>query len=144
MAPVAPVVVHQRTDFAASMTDGRTRDEVNQESRSAHEIEQLWAYISDRLRKFPAHCSQCRGKPCGHGCCRRNKRPVAGFRPPHGEPIRSVAMIEPAACLAYLRPARPQAELRLAMRRPYIVGSHAHPNLPLSGTGRSGLERHGP
>lgn len=48
---VAPVVVHQRTDFAASMIDGRTVMEVNPGSRSAQEIEQLWGYISDRLEK---------------------------------------------------------------------------------------------
>jgi len=48
---VAPVIVHQRTDFAASMIDGRTVMEVNPEGRSAHEVEQLWSYISDRLEK---------------------------------------------------------------------------------------------
>lgn len=48
---VAPVVVHQRTDFAASMIDGRTVMEVNPGSRSAQEVEQLWGYISDRLEK---------------------------------------------------------------------------------------------
>ncbi|MBP6030453.1 MAG: ParA family protein [Sphingobium sp.] len=48
---VAPVVVHQRTDFAASMIDGRTVMEVNPGSRSAQEVEQLWSYISDRLEK---------------------------------------------------------------------------------------------
>lgn len=48
---VAPVTVHQRTDFAASMIDGRTVMEVNPGGRSAQEIEQLWGYISDRLEK---------------------------------------------------------------------------------------------
>ena len=48
---VAPVIVHQRTDFAASMIDGRTVMEVNPQSRSAQEVEQLWSYISDRLEK---------------------------------------------------------------------------------------------
>ncbi|MEO8723120.1 MAG: ParA family protein [Sphingobium sp.] len=48
---VAPVTVHQRTDFAASMIDGRTVMEVNPGGRSAQEIEQLWTYISDRLEK---------------------------------------------------------------------------------------------
>ena len=48
---VAPVVVHHRTDFAASMIDGRTVMEVNPTSRSAQEIEMLWDYISDRLEK---------------------------------------------------------------------------------------------
>jgi len=48
---VAPVIVHQRTDFAASMIDGRTVMEINPESRSAQEVEQLWSYIADRLEK---------------------------------------------------------------------------------------------
>lgn len=48
---VAPVIVHHRTDFAASMIDGRTVMEVNPQSRSAQEIETLWNYISDRLEK---------------------------------------------------------------------------------------------
>ncbi len=48
---VAPVTVHQRTDFAASMIDGRTVMELNGSSKSAGEIEQLWSYLSDRLDK---------------------------------------------------------------------------------------------
>jgi chromosome partitioning protein len=49
--PVAPVIVHQRIDFAASMTDGRTVGELNPRSRSADEIVQLWNYVSTLLRK---------------------------------------------------------------------------------------------
>ncbi len=48
---VAPVIVHQRTDFASSMIDGRTVMEINSESRSAKEIEQLWEYLSVRIKK---------------------------------------------------------------------------------------------
>jgi chromosome partitioning protein len=48
---VAPVTVHHRTDFAASMIDGRTVMEVNPNSKSANEIVELWDYISDRLEK---------------------------------------------------------------------------------------------
>ncbi len=48
---VAPVTVHQRTDFAASMIDGRTVMELKGGSKSAGEIEQLWSYLSDRLNK---------------------------------------------------------------------------------------------
>jgi chromosome partitioning protein len=47
--PVAPVIIHQRIDFAASMTDGRTAGEVNLRSRSAEEITELWTYISTQL-----------------------------------------------------------------------------------------------
>lgn len=48
---VAPVTIHQRTDFAASMIDGRTVMEVDPKSRSAAEIGELWRYVSDRLEK---------------------------------------------------------------------------------------------
>jgi chromosome partitioning protein len=48
---VAPITVHQRTDFAASMIDGRTVMEVDPKGRSAAEIAELWSYVSDRLEK---------------------------------------------------------------------------------------------
>jgi chromosome partitioning protein len=48
---VAPVTIHQRTDFAASMIDGRTVMEVDPKGRSAAEVAGLWSYISDRLEK---------------------------------------------------------------------------------------------
>jgi len=48
---VAPVTLHQRTDFAASMIDGRTVMEVDPKGKSCAEVTQLWTYISDRLEK---------------------------------------------------------------------------------------------
>lgn len=48
---VAPVTLHQRTDFAASMIDGRTVMEVDPKGRSAAEVTELWTYIADRLEK---------------------------------------------------------------------------------------------
>lgn len=48
---VAPVTLHHRTDFAASMIDGRTVMEVDPRGRSAAEVAQLWSYVSDRLEK---------------------------------------------------------------------------------------------
>jgi chromosome partitioning protein len=48
---VAPVIVHQRIDFAGSMVDGRTAGEVNARSRSAEEVAGLWKYIKTQLRK---------------------------------------------------------------------------------------------
>ena len=48
---VAPVTIHQRTDFAASMIDGRTVMECDPKSKSAAEVGALWNYISDRLEK---------------------------------------------------------------------------------------------
>lgn len=48
---VAPVTLHHRTDFAASMIDGRTVMEVDPKGKSASEVEDLWKYVSDRLEK---------------------------------------------------------------------------------------------
>ena len=48
---VAPITIHHRVDFAASMIDGRTVMEVDPAGKSAAEITALWAYVSDRLEK---------------------------------------------------------------------------------------------
>lgn len=48
---VAPITLHHRTDFAASMIDGRTVMEIDPNGRSAQEISALWNYIADRLEK---------------------------------------------------------------------------------------------
>lgn len=48
---VAPITLHQRTDFAASMIDGRTVMEVDPNGKSAAEVAQLWTYVADRLEK---------------------------------------------------------------------------------------------
>ena len=74
---VAPVTLHQRTDFAASMIDGRTVMEVDPQGRSANEVVTLWNYISDRLEKnfrrtvFSA--------PTSPSMLPGAKRPVGGF-----------------------------------------------------------------
>ncbi len=44
-------ILHQRTDYAASMTDGRVAGELDPTGRSAEEITQLWANILQALRK---------------------------------------------------------------------------------------------
>ena len=49
---VAPATIHQRVDFAASMTDGRTVSELAPESPSAKEITVLWKYVFTQLRKY--------------------------------------------------------------------------------------------
>ncbi len=48
---VAPVTIHQRTDFASSMIDGRTVMELPRAERSSHEIKSLWAYLQNRLHR---------------------------------------------------------------------------------------------
>lgn len=51
---VAPVTVHHRSEFAASMIDGRTVMELPRATRSTTEIESLWHYLADRLERLPA------------------------------------------------------------------------------------------
>lgn len=47
--PVAPVIVHQRVDFAGSMIDGGTAAEQKPGCRAAEEITALWQYLTDRM-----------------------------------------------------------------------------------------------
>jgi chromosome partitioning protein len=49
---VAPVTVHHRVDFAASMVDGRTVGEAVPKSLSAKEVTELWVYLQDRLARL--------------------------------------------------------------------------------------------
>jgi chromosome partitioning protein len=46
---LAPSIVHHRTDFAASMIDGRTVMELPKAERSSEEIAALWEYVYKRL-----------------------------------------------------------------------------------------------
>lgn len=71
---VAPVTIHNRTEFAASMIDGRTVMEIAEKGKSAAEIEALWEYIYDRMEKttrrtvFQNHASMKRDTaPRGFG-----------------------------------------------------------------------------
>jgi chromosome partitioning protein len=48
---LAPVVIHHRTGFAASMIDGRTVMEIAGDERSSAEIAQLWDYLGRRLSR---------------------------------------------------------------------------------------------
>ncbi len=46
---VAPVILYQRTDFAASMIDGRTVMETTATGRSTQEIAELWKCVSAQM-----------------------------------------------------------------------------------------------
>ncbi len=46
---VVPVILYHRTDYAASMIDGRTVVEVAASSRSAREIADLWRYVYEQI-----------------------------------------------------------------------------------------------
>lgn len=47
---VSPTVVYQRTDFASSMIDGRTVQEIDPQGKSSNEIIDLWNYVNTLLR----------------------------------------------------------------------------------------------
>ena len=49
---VAPVTLFQRTDFASSMIDGRTVQQLDARSKSAAEISDLWKYVNVQLHKI--------------------------------------------------------------------------------------------
>ncbi len=49
---VAPVTLHHRVDYAASMIDGRTVGEVVPNSASAREVAELWLYIQAKLSRL--------------------------------------------------------------------------------------------
>ena len=66
--PVAPVTVHHRVDFAASMVDGRTVAELAPQARAAQEIAVLWKYVHTQLRKYT------KGNPHGRSQSRRAAR----------------------------------------------------------------------
>jgi chromosome partitioning protein len=75
---VAPVTLHHRTDYAASMIDGRTVMEIDPNGRSAREVTELWGYISDRLEKqFRRTVFAAPG--AAPGLSAASPRPVGGF-----------------------------------------------------------------
>ena len=49
---VAPVTVHNRLDFAASMIDGRTVMEIDPLAKSSAEIGDLWRYLGERIARL--------------------------------------------------------------------------------------------
>ena len=55
---VCPVTIYNRTDFAASMIDGRTVMEIEPEGKSAEEIRGLWEYIEARLLRLDTQVNE--------------------------------------------------------------------------------------
>ena len=49
---VAPITLHHRVDFAASMVDGRSVGEVMPKSQSAKEVRDLWTSLQYRLSRL--------------------------------------------------------------------------------------------
>jgi hypothetical protein len=52
----APVIVHQRVDFGASVTDDRTVGELHRHYRTAEELTHLWTYVDTQLRTYGKEC----------------------------------------------------------------------------------------
>jgi chromosome partitioning protein len=52
--PVAPVFLHQRVAYAASMTDGRTVVESSTSKQAAREVAELWEYTYSRVSRYQA------------------------------------------------------------------------------------------
>lgn len=48
---VSQAVVHDRVDYAGSMIDGRTVQEVDSRSRSATEVDELWTFVKERMNE---------------------------------------------------------------------------------------------
>jgi chromosome partitioning protein len=46
---VAPAIVHDRVDYAGSMIDGRTVQEINPKGRSAMEMAELWVFVKAQM-----------------------------------------------------------------------------------------------
>lgn len=46
---VAPAVIHDRIDYAASMIDGRSVQETDPKGRSAAEVAELWEFVKERV-----------------------------------------------------------------------------------------------
>lgn len=49
---LVPTIIHQRTDFAASMIDGRTVMELPNAEASSQEILAMWSYLQHRLARI--------------------------------------------------------------------------------------------
>jgi len=48
---VSQAVVHDRVDYAGSMIDGRTVQEIDHRSRSAAEVDMLWRFVKEKAER---------------------------------------------------------------------------------------------
>ena len=60
---LAPSIIHQRSDFASSMIDGRTVIEISRASPSAKEIAELWEYLEWRLERLRLRAMKMQPNP---------------------------------------------------------------------------------
>ena len=64
---LAPSIIHQRSDFASSMIDGRTVMEISRKSPSADEIGELWDYLEWRLERLRLRAMNMQPSPYTYG-----------------------------------------------------------------------------
>ena len=91
---VAPVTLHHRVDFAASMVDGKTIGEIDAKSKSAREVSDLWAYMAGRLARLTGTATEAPRvatnldalSPLGPTVTRDVTVPQALVAPPEPEP----------------------------------------------------------
>ena len=90
---VASTIIHHRSDFAASMIDGRTVMEIPRAKRSSDEIVGLWDYLVDRLdritARYAAHGQPQQSFPLGSGA--DGVTSASAFREPAGDSSTSDA-----------------------------------------------------
>jgi chromosome partitioning protein len=119
---VAPITIHHRVDFAASMIDGRTVGEVVPSSASAREVAELWLYVQAKLSKLT-----------------RDPTFIPDFKPEHFAVNALIAESEDEEDDEALLPAAPQ----LAVESPPIVPAYSGPERRVNapGTRYNGVER---
>ena len=106
--PLAPTIVHQRTDFAASMIDGRTVMELKRRSRSPDEMVELWRYLR----------------------CQLLKRPVGRRKTVAARPAKRVARKAPQGTVTVNADARPARRSPEAAAKPAARKSASRPAKP--------------
>jgi chromosome partitioning protein len=115
---VAPITLHQRVDFAASMVDGRTVGEVTAGSASAEEIQKLWVYIQGRLARLKDDAAFA-PEPG------RQNFAVSGLSPADAcEPVDADNVVEPLEMPVQPPMAKPHAgiERRASLDRKRVAG----------------------
>jgi chromosome partitioning protein len=104
---VAPVIVHHRVDFAASMVDGRCVGEVVPKSQSAKEMRELWTYVQGRLARLakdPSMTPEFRPKHLDLGPLAQLDDAELAAAPPQES---AIAMEQDANLASVLNPAPP-------------------------------------
>ncbi len=121
---VAPVTIHNRVDFAASMVDGRTIGEVVPKSQSAKEIADLWIYLQDRLARLSNDSTLSPENQSNQFAVRALSAVPAETAPPEPPPVDisvTTGCMEPEAAQPWAFPERRTAGERPAKPRAAVL-----------------------